>query len=537
MYQALYRKWRPKAFDDVVSQSHITTALKNQIASGKTAHAYLFTGSRGTGKTTCARIFAKAINCPDAADGEPCGECEICRHAENGTLSDIIEIDAASNAGVNDIRELRESVIYTPEMCSYKIYIIDEVHMLSPGAFNALLKTMEEPPPHVKFILTTTEVHKVPETIISRCQHFDFNRIKSEDIVSRLKFIASQEGFSIDDDAALMMARLSDGGMRDAISLLDRCWAYSDSITLEIVSNAAGIAGRDYLFDLLEKISAYDTAGAINAVDELHGKSKDLKTLCLDLLTMMRNLMLIKSTDDAGELITCMPEELERLKKIASTFTLDRIFDSITLLQQTSERFARASDKRIELEICMVRLCAKTGGTYTRQTASASDAQLNELKSQLDALTRAVSGSASPVQKPPANAQKATKPLSDGIQSVQKKKKKFSPSSFTPLKEWAEILEIIKARAPALWAFLKNSTACIDGDTFCVIVESEFFIKKFKASDDKTLLKQIVNDYYGKDFGFMLYSAANADIKEKESPTAELLDRARSMNIEVEIKN
>ena len=201
MYQALYRKWRPRTFDDVVSQPHITTTLKNQIISGKTAHAYLFTGSRGTGKTTCARIFAKAVNCENGKDGMPCCECEICKAADNGSLGDIIEIDAASNASVNDIRELREGVMFTPEMCKYKVYIIDEVHMLSVGAFNALLKTMEEPPPHVKFILATTEIQKVPATIVSRCQHFDFNRIKTEDIVARLTYIAGQEGFTLHEDA------------------------------------------------------------------------------------------------------------------------------------------------------------------------------------------------------------------------------------------------------------------------------------------------------------------------------------------------
>ncbi len=358
IYQALYRKWRPKSFDDVVSQPAVTKTLKNQIASGKTAHAYLFTGSRGTGKTTCARIFAKAINCLDPHDGEPCLECSVCKAAENGALSDIIEIDAASNSRVDDIRELREGVSFTPESCKYKVYIIDEVHMLSPGAFNALLKTMEEPPEHVKFILATTEVHKVPETIVSRCQHFDFNRIKTEDIVARLNYIASCEGFSLDDDAALMIARLSDGGMRDALSLLDRCSAYSENITSAVVSNAAGIAGRDYLFSLLEAIADRDTAGAVAQVDELHGRSKDLKLLCGELLEMMRNLMLIRSTHGAQELVMCTADEYKRLSETAEKMPLERIFSCIMLLQQTSDRFARAANKRIELEMCMVRLCS-----------------------------------------------------------------------------------------------------------------------------------------------------------------------------------
>lgn len=532
MYQALYRKWRPRSFDDVVSQPHITATLKNQIANQKTAHAYLFTGSRGTGKTTCARIFAKAVNCPNASDGEPCLECDICKAAENGSLADIIEIDAASNSRVDDIRELREGVLFTPEMCRYKIYIIDEVHMLSPGAFNALLKTMEEPPPHVKFILATTEKHKVPETIISRCQHFDFNRIRSEDIVERLMYISSQEEFTLSGDAAAMIARLSDGGMRDALSLLDRCSAYSDEITLETVSNAAGIAGRDYLLDLLEKIADRDPAGAIAAVDELHGKSKDLKVLCSELLTMMRNLMLIKSTDGARELIACLPEEFERLTEISRKISLDRIFDCITLLQQTSDRFARAANKRIELEMCMVRLCSGEGKGSAKAPsggASADAAEINELRARVDMLTKALSEGRTAAPQTAVRTEKKTS-------APKKPQKKFDPNNFTPLAEWQEILEIIKKRSPALWAFLKNSLACIEGDTFCVVVSSDFFLKKFKASDDKALLKQIVNEYYGKDFGFMLYSSKNVDISDRENPINELIKRAESMNIEVEIK-
>ena len=286
------------SFDDVVSQPHITTTLKNQIKTGKTAHAYLFTGSRGTGKTTCARIFAKAVNCENLHDGEPCLDCKICKAADNGTLADIIEIDAASNSRVDDVRELREGVVYTPEMCKYKVYIIDEVHMLSAGAFNALLKTMEEPPPHVKFILATTEIHKVPATIVSRCQHFDFHRIKTEDIVDRLSFIAQQEGFTLEKDAAEMIARLSDGGMRDALSLLDQCVAFDDHITLDVVSGASGIAGRDYLFDIIDSIADKDAGAALKIVDKLYSMSKDMKVLANELLVQMRNVMLVKTIDD-----------------------------------------------------------------------------------------------------------------------------------------------------------------------------------------------------------------------------------------------
>ncbi len=285
MYQALYRKWRPKSFDDVVSQPHITTTLKNQIINGKTAHSYLFTGSRGTGKTTCARIFAKAVNCENRTDGNPCLKCSICEDADSSALSDIIEIDAASNNGVQDIRDLREGAVYTPERCKFKVYIIDEVHMLSPGAFNALLKIMEEPPPYVKFVLATTEVHKVPATILSRCQRFDFRRIRPEDIADRLKYIADNEDFTLTDDAAALIAKIADGGMRDALSLLDQCVAYSSDVDINTVADAAGIASRDYLFELMDAVIDGDMSKSVGIIDRLYGMSKDMAKLTMNFVT------------------------------------------------------------------------------------------------------------------------------------------------------------------------------------------------------------------------------------------------------------
>ena len=263
MYTALYRKWRPLTFDDVISQPHTVTALKNQIRSSRTTHAYLFTGSRGTGKTTCARIFAKAVNCLNPKDGNPCLECEICRNADLSALTDIIEIDAASNNGVDDIRELRDGILYTPELCRFKVYIIDEVHMLSASAFNALLKIMEEPPSYVKFILATTEIHKVPQTILSRCQRFDFRRILADDISARLMYIASQENISLSQEASDFIARLADGGMRDAVSLLDQCSAFGNEITPETVSAASGTADRKFIFDIVSAVIHNKPADAL----------------------------------------------------------------------------------------------------------------------------------------------------------------------------------------------------------------------------------------------------------------------------------
>ena len=537
MYQALYRKYRPMSFDDVVSQPHITSTLKNQILNDKTAHAYLFTGSRGTGKTTCARIFAKAINCLNPKDGEPCLECDICKNADNGSLADIIEIDAASNAKVDDIRELREGVVFTPELCKYKVYIIDEVHMLSPGAFNALLKTMEEPPPHVKFILATTEVHKVPATIVSRCQHFDFRRIRSEDIVERLKYIASKEGFSLNDDAAALIARLSDGGMRDALSLLDQCVAFDNNITIETVSNAAGIAGRDYLFDILDKISERNTAEAIRIIDQLYDMSKDLKVLCSELLSQMRNVMLVKTVDNSTDLITCLPEETERLKALANSMSLDRILDVISILQQCNERFAIATNKRIELEMCIVKLCTAKEGD-SKQTVTVTADQSDEI----NALTMRIAQLESEVKNAQAvkvvNKTTSTVPAAAPAvkKAVKKEPEATDPVKFTPLKEWPDILEKIKEEAQDIAPFLMDSKASINGNQFLVVVTSDFFIKKFQSSNDKAVLKKIVNDYYGKDFDFKLYSAKAVDTENKESPVDELLNRAKDADIKVEIK-
>ena len=527
MYQALYRKWRPMSFDDVVSQPHITTTLRNQISAGKTAHAYLFTGSRGTGKTTCARIFAKAVNCLSPKDGEPCLECEICKNADAGTLPDIIEIDAASNSRVDDIRELREGVSYTPELCKYKVYIIDEVHMLSPGAFNALLKTMEEPPPHVKFILATTEVHKVPSTIVSRCQHFDFHRIKTEDIVSRLSYIAGEENLSLDGEAAALIARLSDGGMRDALSLLDQCAAYSDKIDINTVSAAAGIAGRDHLFDILEAVLARDAAAAIRKIDELYEKSKDLAVLCSELITQMRNIMILMSGRDARDLIVCLPEELERLEKMAAGTDIDTVLGLISILQQCSERFPRSANKCIELEMCAVRMCSYSPAKGTVSASGVSDRAVSNLMDRLTRLEQAMaSGVPVTEEKKPIAPPPPPKPL-----------KKFDPNNYTPLEEWKELLGIINEKAPALGSFLTNSATCIEGDMFYLIVASDVALRKFKRSNDSAKLKEIVNGYYGKSFGFMLYSSHDVDMEDQDNPINEIIKRAKSNNVEVEIKN
>lgn len=529
MYQALYRKWRPRTFDDVVSQPHITTTLKNQIISGKTAHAYLFTGSRGTGKTTCARIFAKAVNCENGKDGMPCCECEICKAADNGSLGDIIEIDAASNASVNDIRELREGVMFTPEMCKYKVYIIDEVHMLSVGAFNALLKTMEEPPPHVKFILATTEIQKVPATIVSRCQHFDFNRIKTEDIVARLTYIAGQEGFTLHEDAAELIARLSDGGMRDALSLLDQCVAFSDDITLDTVSSASGIAGRDYLFDILESIADKDAAGALKRINELHSMSKDLKVLAGELLEQMRNVMLAATIDNGRELITCLPDELKRIEDIAKKMSLDDILGCISLLQESSDKLARSTSKRIELEMCIIRLCTSSFGKAAPAAVSQSGMPDSELLKRLTRLEDAVrSGSVADIPKQEVEAPPKPEPDPDF--------KKMDPSQLQPIRNWAGLVDEISRRNPAISGFLRNSNAFIGGNTAFIIVGNDFFFQQFRKLNVYPLIQDVLKENFGQTFNIKAKSAKNVSPEDKENPINRLLEKAKKLDIEVDIK-
>lgn len=360
MYLALYRKYRPRTFDDVISQEHITTTLKNQIINGSTGHAYLFTGSRGTGKTTCAKILAMAVNCLEPKDGSPCLECERCREIMDGTTTDIVEMDAASNNGVDDVRQLRDEVAYTPVSCKYRVYIIDEVHMLSAAAFNALLKTLEEPPPHVKFILATTELHKVPATISSRCQRFEFRRVNIADSAERLLVVAEKEGVSLERDAAEFISRLSDGGMRDALSILDRCISADTHITSETVRECAGVADRKHLFAFSEMIAQKDIAGCIRLLGELHKGSKDIALIVDELSGQFRDLMLYKTVPDDKELLTALPDEYVELARIAEMYSIADILRCLTLLQQCADGIGKVKQRKTLAEMCFVRMCMGT---------------------------------------------------------------------------------------------------------------------------------------------------------------------------------
>ena len=550
MYHALYRKWRPLSFDDVVSQPHITTTLKNQIQNNKIAHAYLFTGSRGTGKTTCARIFAKSVNCANSKGGNPCLECKICKSADSESLIDIIEIDAASNTGVDDIRALKESAEFLPEQCRYKVYIIDEVHMLSINAFNALLKIMEEPPAHVIFILATTEVHKVPATIISRCQRFDFRRIRTEDIVSRLEFIAAQENIKLDNDAATLIAKISDGGMRDALSLLDQCIAYSDNVDLKAVSDAAGIAGRDYLFNIIDGIFAKDITGAMETIASLYDMAKDMTRLCNELLEQMRNLMLIKAVP-GNDTVMCLPDEYKRLEAIANKTDMGNILEKIEVLSECNENLAKATSKRIELEMCMVKLCANSvnvtpGYSNISSTSINHNSSIKSVpeKSTAEAAQKAYRN----IEAPPVNQEPPQESIQPAIsdQTIDVPKKKITSKDFAPLDCWDEVVERFRNDCPSAVGFLTESKAFIYENMILIIVKNDFYLNMFKRQISD--VNKVITDFFGRKFTVSVKAmdtsgnaSENSETEnrpeDKESSSIDrLIDKAKSSNIDFEIK-
>lgn len=538
MYLALYRKWRPKSFEDVLSQPHITTTLLNEIKTGHIAHAYLFTGSRGTGKTTCSKILAKAVNCLHPVEGEPCHECEICRGIEDGSILDVVEIDAASNNGVDNIRELRDEANFTPVSCKYRVYIIDEAHMLSTGAFNALLKIMEEPPAHVIFILATTEVHKVPATILSRCQRFDFRRIKAEDIVAQLKKVTAGESFTLTDEAAGLIARLADGGMRDALSLLDQCVAFSDEITVEIVSAAAGIADREYLFEFHSAVAARDPAKALALIDELHAKSKDLERLCEELIHFYRNLMIIQTTANYREIVLAVPEELTRLEQLAGQLKLSQIIHCLTLLQDAIERFNKVSNKRLELEICMIKLCSPN----LDQSFESIIRRIDRLEAQLKAgAVPAVSAPAAPVPQasvspPPDDGGKAPEsavaeapPPADGENAAPAPPEGDRPRQRpVPLAAWSEILEDLADQSRSLYGILHNSQAFELGDK--LFIQSPNTALAGMVQGKTALLGKLIADHTGRQYRLLIKGAKQ---QAAENPVDEVLERAKQSGIDV----
>ena len=379
-YQALYRKYRPQTFDDVSGQMAVTQTLKTQLLSGKMSHAYLFTGSRGTGKTSCAKILAKAVNCLHPQDGNPCNCCEACQAIDSGSCMDVLEIDAASNNGVDNVRDLRDDAIYTPSQVKMRVYIIDEVHMLSISAFNALLKIIEEPPEHLLFILATTELHKVPATILSRCQRFSFRRISQEDIAARLQYVAYQENIDLDDGAARVLARLADGGMRDGLSLLDQCAsATTGELTAEGVYACLGIAGEQKCGELMGYIANHDTKSALELFNRLYTEGKDLGAMLDEMACLTRDLLVMKTAGNAG--ITMLSgvasdKEVLELTKALSSAELVRMMN---LLQTTLSGFTRSASRRMDAELCLLEMCQPE----LNLDAKALNARLTRLEEQI----------------------------------------------------------------------------------------------------------------------------------------------------------
>ena len=403
MYRALYRKWRPQRFADVVGQTAIVTALQNQISAGRIGHAYLFTGTRGTGKTTCAKIFAKAVNCLDTSSPDPCGECEICKGIDSGSVMDIIEMDAASNNGVDDIRDLRDEVAYLPSVCKYKVYIIDEVHMLSTAAFNALLKTMEEPPEHVIFILATTEVQKVPVTILSRCQRYDFTRITADDIAGRLLYVAGQEKIELDENAAQLIGRLADGAMRDALSILDTCAGVDNHVDEALVRRMAGVTDRGYLFEISDAIAAGDSVTALEKIAELRQQSVDMRRLCMELAGHYRNLMLCALPGGTSFLTGISPEE-EAAYTQRRDFPQREAIRAVNAFGSALEKMSRGTDQRIELELAIFSLTqpeTAAAPVIIQQPAPAAPAAPQAFASAPRAYTAAPPVQAAPSVVPP----------------------------------------------------------------------------------------------------------------------------------------
>ena len=357
MYQALYRKWRPRSFDDVVGQSHITDTLKRQVATGRLSHAYLFTGTRGTGKTTCAKILARAVNCEHPVDGNPCNQCPSCLGIENGSILDVLELDAASNNGVDQVRALRDEAVYTPAAVRKRVYIVDEVHMLSAAAFNALLKILEEPPAHLMFILATTELHKVPATIKSRCQQFSFKRILPGDIAARLAYVARQEGLELRGEGAELLARLADGGMRDALSLLDQCAIPDGPIGAQEVLDALGLAGNLETARLMEQIGAGDTAAALETLARLYGAGKEVGSLLGELSALVRDLLVRKTAPKGGAALLTGGYDENTMRKLSNLFQTPRLAQMLGVLQSTIADLSRSGNRRTDAELCLIRLC------------------------------------------------------------------------------------------------------------------------------------------------------------------------------------
>ncbi len=560
MYKVLYRKYRPRFFADVVGQPQVTMTLKNQLTRGRIAHAYLFTGSRGTGKTTCAKILARAVNCLAPVDGDPCGKCDICRGLEEGSLMDVVEIDAASNNGIENIRSLIEEAAFTPAGAKYRVYIIDEVHMLSVQAFNALLKTLEEPPPHVVFILATTEVHKLLPTILSRCQRFDFHRIDPQAMAGRLLEVAEKEEAQLDQDAAALIARIADGALRDALSLLDQCLGRGRHVTLEVVYAAAGVAARDYLEHLAGYVKGRNAAGALEIIDRLYKESKDLSRLCQELAEHFRSLMLCKTMKDPGDLLHAVGKERETLLDQAKTMSLADILHGMDVLEEALNKMRYGSQRTI-LEMALVRLCSpqldstpeallrrlealESGAPVMNRQADLPKKEqprpqkepLDEEKALADALAalddpeppRPAAPAPTPRQEPPTDPEPLPGPLPPKEPREEPDIEALSAEA-KRLREWPEILARFTAVKSTAMAF-EGSSAYVNGE-YMLIDAPEIAFELLKKHEQRDRLRQAVRQVTGRVYKLGPYRQGQ---KGQADPLEDLLQRAREAGVPVE---
>ncbi|MBB6218827.1 DNA polymerase-3 subunit gamma/tau [Anaerosolibacter carboniphilus] len=497
-YMALYRKWRPQIFEDVVGQEHITQTLKNQIKNDNIAHAYLFCGTRGTGKTSTAKIFARAVNCMNPTNFNPCNQCEVCTGIQSETMMDVIEIDAASNNGVDDIREIRENVKYPPTKGKYKVYIIDEVHMLSTGAFNALLKTLEEPPHFVIFILATTEPHKIPATILSRCQRFDFKRVKETDMVGNLAFICREMGIDIEESALKLIARNADGGMRDAQSLLDQCIAYTqEKITYDDVIDVLGTVNDSFIFELVDHIAKGDAKAAMEAVDSLVAAGKDIHQFIKDLIQHYRNLMMTKVAENLEGIVNLSKENIERLKTQGKQLENHSIIRAIHVMSETDVDAKWSTQPRILLEVAIIKLCQPAydqsmEGLIERIHALEKSIQSGNIKVQyVEAVTE--KGTTGTVQEKAEEEEKKNQP------SVQELPVK--PVNFEALERvWDAILKEIRKRKISVHAVLMEGRPVgVDKNALLIAFKDGYGFHKEAAgnSPNKEFIEGVIGELLG----------------------------------------
>ncbi len=498
-YKALYRKWRPRDFDDVSGQNAITDILKYEVANNKTSHAYLFCGSRGTGKTSCAKILAKAVNCENSKDGNPCNVCEACRSIDLGIATDVIEMDAASNNGVDNVRDMKDEIAFTPALLKYRVYIIDEVHMMSASAFNALLKTLEEPPTYVIFILATTELHKLPTTIVSRCQRFDFKRISTSDIVARLAKIAGEEKIDLTEEGARVIARIARGGMRDAVSLLELCAGSQRVVDAELVFDTVGSGNRDGAYKLIRAILERDFTTVYSTVGEVVEKSGDISVFWQEIIDSYRDIMVVKNSELAKDYLDLTDAEYEMLKGLAEKFTPARLAYHTTVLEGAMADMQRAFNaKRSIAEIALTRMCDAKSAV----TPEALALRVDELERELQLLkiggVAAKAPSEDAVKVLPET--KVDKPLKEAVKEAPKADKPKENTAIIRYERWRRVLEIINTLKPALSVQFMNSEAYLRPDGVFLIRMNQFFAKMLSSNEQNIgILCGIIADVEGKD--------------------------------------